>query len=172
VSSGILMYKNGPLQLGAGFQYNEQVRAKALNDYAYSFAANYQFPKVKVGAAYERLNYDFTTSTDLNRNQYGVDVTIDAGPGQLYLEWQYAGNGGGSAPSGSRIGNLAQGNDTSVNQWEVSYVYPLSKRTSVYTGYTQIINKANANYTFATNAYPVVIGGKPQGFLVGMWMNF
>ena len=172
VSSGILLYNNGPIQFGAGFQYNNAVRARALNDIAYSFAASYQFPKVKVSAIYERLDYDFTTSTTLTRNMYGVDVNWAMGPGKLYILWAYGANGGGSAPKGSKVGNLVQGDDSSVNQWQVSYTYPLSKRTSVYTGYTQIVNKAVVNYTFATNSYAVANGAKPQGFLVGMFHNF
>jgi predicted porin len=172
VTSGVLLYNNGPIQFGGGFQYNNAVRAVGLNDYAYSFAASYQFPKVKVSVIYERLNYDFSTSTDLNHNMYGVDVNWAVGPGKLYFLWAYAGNGGGSAPTGSKIGNLVQGDSTSVNQWVVSYTYPLSKRTSVYTGYTQIINKDNVNWTFANNGYAVANGAKPQGFLVGMFHNF
>ena len=172
VTSGILLYNNGPIQFGAGFQYNNAVRVKALNDVAYSFAASYQFPKVKVSAIYERLDYDFSTSTSLTRNMYGVDVNWAMGPGKLYILWAYGANGGGSAPKGSKVGNLVQGDDSSVNQWQVSYTYPLSKRTSVYTGYTQIVNKAVVNYTFATNSYAVANGAKPQGFLVGMFHNF
>ncbi|MEO8305266.1 MAG: porin, partial [Betaproteobacteria bacterium] len=60
----------------------------------------------------------------------------------------------------------------SSNQWEVSYTYPLSKRTSLYTGYTQILNKSLASYNFSVNSYPTAVGGKPQGFVMGMWHNF
>jgi predicted porin len=172
VTSGILLYNNGPIQFGAAFQYNNAQRAQALNDLAYSFAGAYQFPKVKVGVVYERLDYDFSTSTSLTRNMYGVDVLIDAGPGQFYALWAFGDDGGGSAPTGSKIGNVVQGDNSSVNQWLVEYVYPLSKRTSLWTGYTQILNKSAVNYTFASNAYPVANGGKPQGFAVGMFHNF
>jgi predicted porin len=199
VSSGAIFFMSGPIYFGAAFQYNEQVRAAGLNDIAYSIAGAYQFPKVRVGAIYERLDYDcqgfasgptvnpltpaqiaaacvsspttFGTSS-LTRNMYGVDLTIDIGPGQLYADWSYGDNGKGSAPDGARIAGLAKGDNSSSNQWEISYTYPLSKRTSLYTGYTQIVNKSAASYNFSVNSYPIAIGGKPQGFVMGMWHNF
>jgi predicted porin len=188
VMAGGVKYANGPIQFAAAFQYNEQVRVAGLNDIAYSFAGAYQFPGVKLGAIYERLDYDCGSvasgtaacqtspgaggSTSLTRNMYGVDLTINAGPGLVYVMWEYGDNGKGSAPTNARIGGLAKGDNSSSNQWEISYTYPLSKRTSLYTGYTQIINKSNANYNFGVNPYPIAIGGKPQGFVAGMWMNF
>ena len=81
-----------------------------------------------------------------------------------------------------RIGGLAGGNDASVNQVSVSYTYPLSKRTSIYTGWVLIDNDAAASYNFGVGNYPnatttggagnLAIGGRPQGFMFGMWHNF
>jgi predicted porin len=191
VSSGAVFYMNGPIYFGAAFQYNVSERALGLNDLAYSFAAAYQFPKLRIGAIYERLDYDCANvatvaaqagacqanktslgTSSLTRNFYGVDLTWDVGPGQLYADWSFGADGGGSTYNGARVAGLAKGDNSSSNQWEVSYTYPLSKRTSLYTGYTQIINKTNANYNFGVNPYPIAIGGKPQGFVAGMWMNF
>lgn len=204
VWSGGLFYKNGPLVIGVAGQYNEQFRAKNLNDYAYSVAGSYQFPKVKVGVVYERLNYDcwvqnnvgFSTALgstnclasspgmskgDLNRNFYGIGVTIDIGPGQLYADWSRGNDGGGSAVTSqcrsltqtcARIGGLAGGNSTSANQYEISYTYPLSKRTSVWAGYNRVANDAYASYNFNVNSYATAIGAKPQAFAIGAWHNF
>ncbi|MEO8303820.1 MAG: porin, partial [Betaproteobacteria bacterium] len=156
VSSGAVFYMNGPIYFGAAFQYNNSVRQLGLNDLAYSFAGAYQFPKVRVGAVYERLDYDCANvatvspptsasiaaglascqtakgplgTSSLTRNMYGVDLTIDAGPGQFYFDWSFGGNGGGSVVNGARVAGLAKGDNSSSNQWEVSYTYPLSKRT-------------------------------------------
>lgn len=172
VTSGIVMYKNGPVEFGAGFQMNEDVRARGLDDKAYSVAASYSFPMVRLGAVYEKLDYDFSTTTDLTRNFYGVDVTINVGPGVAYVQYSHAADGKGSAPNGSRIAGLAKGPNSSSNHWMVSYTYPLSKRTSLYTGYTRVDNKANASYNFGVNSYSTAIGGKPSGFALGMWHNF
>jgi len=196
VTSGAVFYLTGPLYFGAGFQYNNSERAANLNDLAWSVAAAYQFPKVRIGAIYERLSYDCANvlisapiatalaacqtvpgvlgTSSLTRNFYGVDVTVDIGPGQLYFDWSYGANGkGDGVPNGARVAGLAKGDNSSANQWEISYTFPLSKRTSLYTGYTQIINKQLAAYNFSVNSYNAnVIGTKPQGFVAGMWINF
>lgn len=172
VTSGAVFYNNGPIKLGAGFQTNNSFRGVGLNDTAWSVAGGYQFPGVYVGVLYERLDYDFTTSTDLKRDFWGIGATIDAGPGQVYLGYDHAGDGKGSAPDGSRIGGLARGSNTSANLWEVSYTYPLSKRTYLYTGYVKIDNSSNATYIFGVNGYTPAPGGKPGGFVFGMTHNF
>jgi predicted porin len=56
--------------------------------------------------------------------------------------------------------------------YEISYTYPLSKRTSVYTGYVKIRNDANAAYNFGVNTYATAIGGDPTGFVLGAFHNF
>jgi predicted porin len=188
VSSGLIIYNNGPMMFGAGFQYNEQVRAKGLNDIAYSVAGSYQFPKFRLGLIYERLDYDCNATsiaatactsaatssgtTSLTRNFYGVDGTLNVGPGLFYMRWSFAGDGGGSVVNGARVAGLAKGDNSASNQWQVSYAYPLSKRTSIYTGYAAVMNKSNASYNFGVNSYATAIGGKPQGFAAGMWHNF
>lgn len=197
VYSGSVTYNNGPVGVIAAFQYNEQFRARYLNDWAYTVAGFYQFPGLRVGMAYERLDYDYSANTttgaktSLTRNFWGIGVTWNLGPGQLYADWSRSGDGGGSAVTTAcsnktaacpRIGGLAGGPDSSANQWEITYTYPLSKRTFVYTGYTQVNNAANASYNFNVNTYPngntnggpgnLAIGGKPNGFAMGITHNF
>jgi predicted porin len=202
VWSGGLFYNNGPLVIAGAFQYNEQARGRNLNDYAWSVAGSYQFPKIKVGVVYEKLNYDCWTlgqasscfnnaagspafagssKTDLKRNMVGVGVTIDAGPGQIYFDWAWAQEGKGSAVTSgcqngtfacARVGGLAGGDNGGSNQYEVSYTYPLSKRTSVWVGYNKIANESNAAYNFGVNNYTIANGGRPQGLAFGAWHNF
>ena len=189
VWSGGLFYANGPLWIGTAMQYNEQIRNRGLNDTAWSIAASYQFPKVKVGAVYEYLNYDCSVpvagnattacnqitggfKTDLKRNFYGVGVTVDIGPGQLYADYSRGADGTGSAPNTARIGGLAKGDSSAANQYSVTYTYPLSKRASLYGGWYKVANDANASYNFGASVYNTVIGGQPQGLVFGGWMNF
>jgi predicted porin len=112
---------------------------------------------------------------------FGVGVTWDVGPGQLYADWSMSNNGGGSAPTYARVAGLAKGDNSGANQYEISYNYPLSKRTQVYAGYNKIANDALAAYNFGVNPYPsstagtqgnLAFGGKPQGFVLGMFHNF
>ena len=202
VYSGGIFYNNGPLVIAGAFQYNVQARGRNLNDYAWSVAGSYQFPKLKIGVVYEKLNYDCWTlgqlsncfnnaagspafpgasSTNLTRNMVGVGVTWDVGPGQFYFNYEWGQEGKGSAVTTgcqngtvacARVGGLAAGSDGGANFYEVSYTYPLSKRTSVWLGYVKIANKDQAQYNFNVNNYNIAIGGRPQGLAFGLWHNF
>ncbi len=71
---------------------------------------------------------------------------------------------------------LVKGSDHGRNQWEISYTYPLSKRTLIYVGYIKIANRPNAAYNFNINPYNPIArrssygtpGGKPGGLVLGM----
>jgi predicted porin len=180
-NSGIVsvgaFYNNGPLQVGAAYELHSKIRGTALeplSDRAFSIAAGYQFDGFRLGAGYERLRYGVTANTDLTRDFYGAGVTVDAGPGLIFLYWGHAGDGKGSATPGSNIGGLVKGVNTGSTQWEVSYTYLLSARTLLYTGYVKIMNQSNAGYTFDSNLYPILCNpypngdcGKPGGFVLG-----
>ncbi len=189
VFSAGLYYKNGPINIGGAFRQNMQQRGKNLTDTAWSIAASYQFPNWKIGAVYEKLDYDCSIAvgtnvqqacnqvtngvkTDLKRDMWGIGSEIKLGAGVLYVDYSWGSDGKGSAPNGARISGLAKGPDSSAQQYEISYTYPLSKRTSIYTGYNKVDNDANAAYNFGVNGYPIAIGGKPQGFVMGAWHNF
>ena len=177
ISTGAF-YANGPLQLGVAYELHDRIRGtptEPLSDQALSVAAAYQFEAVRVGAVYERLNYDATTTTHLKRNFFGLGATADVGPGLLYLFVGRAGNGTGSAEDGTRIGGLTKGVKSASTQWEASYTYVLSGRTLAYAGYVKIKNESNAAYTFNHSPYPILCNpypngacGKPGGFVLGM----
>ena len=149
--------------------------------------AAYNFGVVRPAIVYERLNYEVppllaTTGSNmqnLTRNLWGVTATAPVGPGAVYFAWILARDGAGSAPDGSRVGGLTKGENTQSTQWELSYTYPLSKRTQVYAGYVKLQNQQNAAYTFNINAYTINTtctvsqptcgsNGKPQGLVLGM----
>jgi predicted porin len=177
ISTGAF-YSNGPLQLGVAYEKHNKIRGtptEPLSDRALSVAAAYQFEAVRLGAVYERLNYDATPTTHLKRNFFGLGATADVGPGLLYLFAGRAGKGTGSAEDGTRIGGLTKGVKSGSTQWEASYTYLLSGRTLAYAGYVKIKNESNAAYTFNHNPYPILCNpypngacGKPGGFLIGM----
>ena len=172
------LYNNGPIQLGVAYESHHKIRgtpAAPLSDTAFSVAGGYQFDGFRLGAVYEQLRYDATTTTDLTRDFYGIGATIDAGPGLIFLYWGHAADGKGSAAPGANIGGLFKGVNTGATQWEVSYTYLLSARTLLYTGFVKIQNESNAAYTFDTNLYPILCNpypngncGKPGGFILGM----
>jgi predicted porin len=191
------LYSGGPVQLGIGYEGNKGVRGrqavtvvsptpsgttttgKELNDYAFSVAGNVSFWLVKVGAVYERLKYDsqLVSGGDLTRNFWGVSVTGNFGPGQMYFFYGQSGDGSGSAANGYRVAGLVKGADTGARQWEISYTYPLSKRTLTYAGYVKISNDRNAAYNFNIGPYNpnsssdssyATPGGDPSGWVFGL----
>ncbi|MEP6658117.1 MAG: porin [Betaproteobacteria bacterium] len=159
-------YTHGPLQAGVAYEHNNKVRGDNVNDDAFSVAGSYSFGIAEIGAVYERLKYD-TPSGSLKRDFWGLSATASVGPGVVYAFYGHAADGKGSAAEGTRITGLAKGSGTSSDQWELSYTYPLSKRTLLYTGYVKIDNRSNASYTFNINPYPTAIGGKPEGWVLG-----
>jgi predicted porin len=176
ISAGAF-YSNGPLQLGLAYERNARVRANPvttgdpLHDQAISLAGAWNFGDFRVGAVWEYLDYDTPVASggtaSLNRHFFGLSGTFAAGPGTVYAFWGRAGEGHGSALPGTRVAGLAKGPDTGSDQWELSYTYPLSQRTLLYAGYVKIDNESNASYTFNINPYPVAIGGRPSGWVVG-----
>ena len=177
ISAGAF-YNNGPVQLGIAYERPRPGSAARLPSRspisALSVAGSYQFELVRIGAVYERLQYEATSTTDLKRNFYGIGATADVGPGLLYAFVGRAGNGTGTAVDGTRIGGLTKGKDTGSTQWAVSYTYVMSGRTLAYAGYVKIRNDSNAAYTFNQNPYPILCDvypngecGKPGGFVAG-----
>ena len=182
VWGGAGFYNNGPLQVGAAYERNVKVRGPGLSDYDFTITGAYNFGVIRPALVYERLSYD-TPTGDLKRDFWGISATAPIGPGVFYAFYGHAGDGSGSASDGTRVGGLTKGNDTKSQQWEISYSYPLSKRTTVYAGYVKLDNDRNAAYTFNINAYTIGttctgIGnaadlacgnnGKPDGFVFGL----
>jgi len=172
-------YNNGPIQAGMGYESNIKVRGPNLNDWAFTVTGAYNFGIVRPALVYERLDYDTVTGS-LTRNFYGVSLTAPIGPGALYAFRGQATNGEGSSVDGTRVGGLTKGPNSSSQQWELTYTYPLSKRTQVYAGYVYLNNREVAAYTFNINSYtfnttcftetvcPNGSNGKPGGLVLGM----
>ncbi|MEO8753112.1 MAG: porin [Casimicrobiaceae bacterium] len=197
IMSAAAFYNNGPVTLGIAYTGSNGVRGRqtiatppatapagtsntggTLKDYAFSVAGAYSFSVVRVGAVYEMLKYDNggLAGGDLKRNMWGVSLTGNLGPGQLYGYYGQANNVTGSAPDYARVGGMVKGPDSRATQYEVSYTYPFSKRTLTYVGYNRINNRNNAAYNFNINPYnPTAAdssyntpGGKPGGLVFGL----
>jgi predicted porin len=175
-------YNNGPIRAGFYYEVHNNVRDGSvaypkLQDQAMTAAGSYNFGVIKVGAMWERVQYDAPAGGDMKRDMWGISGTGNLGPGQYYIGYFNAGDGKGSAADGYRYKSVTKGNDTCAQMWEVSYTYPLSKRTLLYTGYIMVDNDKNGAYNFGVNAMPGMCtgngascgdSGKPQGFTAGM----
>ena len=173
-------YNNGPIQLGVVYEVHNNLRDSSspgqqgissaaflanpkLQDWGTTVAASYNFGIVKLGGAWERVEYDIPTLSSgvqqLRRDMWAISLTGNLGPGQYYLGYFKANDGKGSAQCTTTagvttcpaVGAVMAGPDSGAQQWTLSYTYPLSKRTLLYTGYTMIDNDRFGQYTFGVN---------------------
>jgi hypothetical protein len=114
-------------------------------------AANYDFKVIKAYVAYG-VDKGFNSAPLGNANNPfgGVCPTASTDGNEILL--------GLSAPAGpgTVLASVMRKDDkTSFNQdsraWGVGYLYPLSKRTNLYTAYGNVDNKSGAGYTVANN---------------------
>jgi len=180
-----VIYANGPLNLGAAYEKNHEVRATGLDDTDWTLTGAYDFGTImggfglRLGLVYEKTKYE-TPTGDLKRDFWGASATVPVGGGKIYLFYGRAGNGKGGAADGTTVGGLVKGPETASKQWELSYSYSLSPRTLLYTGYVKLNNDCNAKYTFNINAYTintahnvtspdsVPCNGEPSGLVFGI----
>jgi predicted porin len=176
--SANVIYSNAGLQVGGGLEYVNWAGKKGAygtdhkdSDFEATLTGGYDFGFIRPAAVIE---YTKTKNTDLkgylddnndstNRWLYGLSLTAPLGAGKAYVAGVYA-------------AKWKHTDDTSAWQAEVSYTYPLSKRTQVYAGYVYIDNDDNATYSFGTNgnnggatqSTGVVSGTNQQGLILGM----
>ena len=152
-------YSAGPLNVRLAYNNKNSDVAAATNVVAVSrsigtntlLAANYDFKVVKAYFAYG-VDKGFNSAPLGNGNNPfgGVRPTPSTDGNEILL--------GLSAPigTGTLLASVMRKDDkTSFNQdaraWGVGYLYPLSKRTNLYTAYGNIDNKNGAGYTVANN---------------------
>jgi predicted porin len=188
VIGGNVIYSNGPFQAGASFEVNNKVRNQFpsgpnLRDTDWTITGSYNFGTLfqgfglQMGLVYEQTRYTVQTpltpsaagsgciagapnagTCSLNRNLWGVSATIPIGGGKIYMLYEAASNGKGSAPDGTAVGYLVRGGDTKAAMGEITYSYNLSPRTMLYAGYVKIANGCKAAYTFNINQYAMAVG--------------
>ncbi|MDL2354660.1 MAG: porin [Pseudomonadota bacterium] len=156
---GSIGYAQGPLNVRLAYNNKNSDVAPATGVTAVSrgigtntlLAANYDFRIVKAYAAYAvDKGFNSTPLGNANNPFGGVKPPPSTDGNEILL--------GLSAPvgPGTLLASVMRKDDkTSFNQdaraWGVGYLYPLSKRTNLYTAYGRIHNKNGAGYTVANN---------------------
>jgi predicted porin len=170
-------YSAGPLNVRAAYNHKNSDVAAAPGVTPISrtigtntmIAANYDFKVIKVYAAYN-VDKGFNSAPLGNANNPfgGVRPTASTDGNEILL--------GLSAPvgTGTVLASVMRKDDkTSFNQdaraWGVGYLYPLSKRTNLYTAYGSIDNKNGAGYTVANNTES---GSGDRAFNLGVRHTF
>jgi len=146
VSLGLL-YADGPISAGASYD-RQSVYGDDLGGGDASAATNWQvngaydFEVAKLSLAYGQDRHgkigwggsveDFADfaglgnffGTDFKSNNYHVALSAPVAGGTLYAGWGYSTSNANDLASGDLYGG--------ISTYHVNYVYPLSKRTSVY----------------------------------------
>ncbi|WP_043680674.1 porin [Castellaniella defragrans] len=155
VSVGAL-YANGPI--GVGASYDRQSQTSSVGGVERSAATSWQingsydFEVVKLGLAYGQdrhgkmgwngapgaivggnvvapgVGFPNTAALfdDFKSNNYHVGLSAPLAGGTLYAGWNYSTS---NLDNGDKLGDDAG----SISTYQLNYVYPLSKRTSLYT---------------------------------------
>jgi len=126
-------YNNGPLGVTLGYESIKTAAAVNLSDKttAWALTAQYDLGVAKVMAIYERAKNDgsavsgIAAMADGTDNGWGLGVSIPVGPMSLALS--YARETHDSETVGLRDGK--------TSAFGVQAIYPLSKRTRLYTSY-------------------------------------
>ncbi len=162
-------YVNGPLNVR--FAYNNRHGDNVSTGTATNklLAANYDFIVAKL---YFALGIDQGyNSAPLGNtaNPYGGVAPTPSTDGREFLL-------GATMPlsTGTFIASVMHKDDrTAFNQdantWGLGYIYPLSKRTSLYASYGRIYNRNGAGYTVANNSES---GSGDKAYSLGMRHNF
>ncbi|MDB5936074.1 MAG: Porin [Massilia sp.] len=153
-------YANGPLNVRVAYnnKNSDVAAAPGVTPVDRSIGtnkmivANYDFQVVKAYFAYSKDKGFNSAPLGNNNNPFGSVVPPTASlNSNEYLLGLSAPLGGGTV-----LASYMRKNDkTFFNQdargWGVGYLYPLSKRTSLYTAYASINNKNGAGYTVNNN---------------------
>jgi predicted porin len=156
-----LGYKNGPLHVSGTYASTSNA------------ADNSKFKLTSIGGAYDfgvaRPSLSYTESKYLSRKQQVLTaaVTVPVGQGQVVASYTDAKANG--AAETAATGYTAIGD---AKLLAIGYAYNLSKRTALYTTYSQIDNKGNARFLVSGAPAATAGGQKSSGLDVGVRHSF
>jgi predicted porin len=171
LSSGALVYEQGPWYASAAYERHRAYQGPGLDDSAARLGAAYRFGATRVALVAERLRYETAAGT-LTRNDAFVAVTHQVGRHVFKASAGRAGDGGGSAPDGTTIGFARKGADTGASHYTAGYDYTLSPRSAVYAYYSHLSNQRNGVVDFAINSLGARPGATLKGLAAGLRHNF
>lgn len=138
-----LGYKDGPLDVALAYgtlkdkdPVSTQLKARKVN--STNLGASYDFGVAKLmGSWYQEDvkdgGFTFASKTIDKLTGYEIGVIVPFGPGNF------------RAAYGNVKFDAINGSDPKADKYAIGYVYPMSKRTSLYTTYARVSNKNGAN---------------------------
>jgi predicted porin len=143
-------YASGPVYIGGTYYSVDNAAGTTAARKNYLFGGTYDLGVVKLHALVQK-----STGVNLDVLDYMGGLTIPVGGGQLMGSYIHH--------------NDRTAADKDANQAGIGYLYPLSKRTSVYTAFARIKNDNGATFTVG-NATAAGTGDK--AFNLGVVHNF
>ncbi len=155
VLGGSVNYASGPAYAGAVFYEVDNANGRGVARKDYQLGGTYDFGVVKIHALLMKATGRPTVGPALDTFDAMAGVTIPLAGGNLMASYIRHDDKGVLNRDAGQIG--------------AGYVYPLSKRTSVYTSFARIANRHGATFTVgnATEA-----GTGPRSFDLGVVHNF
>jgi predicted porin len=173
IYSGYGTYAAGPLLVWVGYEKHDDNQAlmsdgqDGATEDMMSVGASYVFGPVKVGLYYTTVDgdIDVAAGTDLSRDSIHLVADWKVTPaGTIKISLTQADDFEGSAASGT--------SDTGAKKYVIAYNHALSKRTSVYAGYSKIDNDTNGTYNFFNFSDDVNPGDSASAFVLGAGHSF
>ena len=156
---GRLGYAAGPFDIAVGYGKTEIYSAGTYDFTVMNFGGSWDFGMVKLFGLYNELEYRAA-----KLKTYGISASMPLGQGELKAGYQ-ATDSVGKTVAGVDI------NGDNARQYSIQYIYNLSKRTALYTGYSKIDNDGKANFQVLGNGYAAT-GGTSQGYNFGVRHSF
>jgi predicted porin len=155
-----LTYASGPVYVGFSFYDLSNANGNGAQRKNYTLGGTYDFGVVKVHALGQKSTGTPTgAALSLDVLDLLGGVTVPLAGGSLMADY---------INHNDRT-SLTAGGNKDANQIAIGYIYPLSKRTSVYSSFARIIDKNGATFTVG-NATESGTGNKSFNF--GVVHNF
>ena len=151
-----LTYATGPIYAGATF-YSVNNAVGETADKVWQVGGTYDFGVVKLHGMVQETKSADTLSIGVPHDRLNLmgGVTVPLAGGSVMFDYVHS--------------NDKEVLDQDAQQWGAGYLYPLSKRTSMYVAYAWINNRQLANFTVG-NATDTGTGNK--AFNLGVVHNF
>jgi len=150
-----LTFASGPAYVGATFYDVSNANGSGAAKKVYLLGGTYDFGVVKVHALGQKVNGSPTGAAAIDYLSLMAGVTVPVAGGNVMASY-------------IRHNDRTSAN-SDANQIGIGYIYPLSKRTSVYTAFARIQNQHGAAYMVG-NATEAGTGTK--AFNLGVVHNF
>ncbi len=123
-------YTNGPIALAAAYERREEFNGQDAQDKVATLAGSYNFGVAKLHLGYQKVS-DVTAPNVIvagnveDRSGYNIGVSVPLGKATINAQYQSVEN--------ERLG----ASDVDMQKYGISVRYALSKRTTLYSAFTQ-----------------------------------